>query len=229
MSLPMPMEPEDASSNDPKQIRASHEDRDLVAEALRVAAGDGRLSMDELDERLEAALTARTYAELVPLLADLPDEGSGTLAALRQGPAAAPAQPKDVVRAKRVGGSLKYTGPWLVPKLLELEVRGGSVVLDYSRATVVGPASEVNLRMRGGSARILVPPGYVVDAIGLSMRGGSVRDRSGTDDTSAPTVVHRITVTGEMVGGSLIVNPPRAERPQGEPRRRGLLRRLFGR
>ena len=40
------------------ELRASHEDRDRAVERLRVAAGDGRLSADELDERLEAALTA---------------------------------------------------------------------------------------------------------------------------------------------------------------------------
>ena len=47
------------------ELRASHEDRDRVAELLRVAAGDGRLTAEELDERLEKALTARTYAELL--------------------------------------------------------------------------------------------------------------------------------------------------------------------
>jgi Domain of unknown function (DUF1707) len=42
------------------ELRASHEDRDSVVELLRVAAGDGRLTPAELDERLELALTART-------------------------------------------------------------------------------------------------------------------------------------------------------------------------
>ena len=54
------------------ELRASHEDRDRVVELLRVAAGDGRLTADELDQRLEAALTARTQRELVVLTADLP-------------------------------------------------------------------------------------------------------------------------------------------------------------
>ena len=54
------------------ELRASHEDRDRVAELLRVAAGDGRLTAEELDERLEVALTARTYGELAALTTDLP-------------------------------------------------------------------------------------------------------------------------------------------------------------
>jgi hypothetical protein len=53
-------------------LRASDADRDGVAERLRAAATEGRLSTDELDERLSAALRARTYGELDPLLADLP-------------------------------------------------------------------------------------------------------------------------------------------------------------
>src|SRR5215472_17415029 len=76
-------------------LRASHEDRDRVVEQLRVAAGDGRLSSEELDERLELALSARTYAELVPLTADLPaSPGSGYSAAL---PAERSA-PKDLMK-----------------------------------------------------------------------------------------------------------------------------------
>ena len=54
------------------KLRVSYEDRDRVAEQLRVAAGDGRLSAEELDERLEIALTARTYAELARVTRDLP-------------------------------------------------------------------------------------------------------------------------------------------------------------
>ena len=45
-------------------------------EILRVAAGDGRLTAEELDQRLEAALTARTYAELAVLTTDLPAAGA---------------------------------------------------------------------------------------------------------------------------------------------------------
>ena len=55
------------------ELRASHDDRDRVVELLRVSAGDGRLTAEELDERLEQAMTARTYGELARLVADLPD------------------------------------------------------------------------------------------------------------------------------------------------------------
>jgi Domain of unknown function (DUF1707) len=64
------------------ELRASHEDRDRVVELLRVSAGDGRLTADELDERLELAMTARTYGELAKLVADLPAAGSVVSAAV---------------------------------------------------------------------------------------------------------------------------------------------------
>jgi hypothetical protein len=53
-------------------IRASDADRDAVADRLRRAAVEGRLESDELEERLHAALRARTYGELDGLLGDLP-------------------------------------------------------------------------------------------------------------------------------------------------------------
>jgi hypothetical protein len=51
--------------------RAAHADRDAVIELLRVAAGEGRIELAELDERLERAHAAKTYGELDGLVADL--------------------------------------------------------------------------------------------------------------------------------------------------------------
>jgi VIT1/CCC1 family predicted Fe2+/Mn2+ transporter len=54
------------------QLRASDSDRDAIVERLRKAAGEGRISSEELEERVDAALRARTYGELEWLIADLP-------------------------------------------------------------------------------------------------------------------------------------------------------------
>lgn len=56
-------------------LRASDQDREQVAERLRMAAAEGRLSADELDQRLDAAFRARTYGDLDGLLFDLPSPG----------------------------------------------------------------------------------------------------------------------------------------------------------
>ncbi len=65
-------------------VLASDRDREQVAERLRAAAAEGRLTAEELEQRLEAAFSARAEAELTPLVADLP------LAAGPPAPAPAP-------------------------------------------------------------------------------------------------------------------------------------------
>jgi uncharacterized protein DUF1707 len=56
-------------------LRASDADRDAVVDRLRDAAGEGRLEPDELEQRVDVALRARTYGDLDELLADLPGDG----------------------------------------------------------------------------------------------------------------------------------------------------------
>ncbi len=53
-------------------MRAADADRDRVAALLNTSYVDGRLSKDEYDARLETTLSARTYAELDQMVADLP-------------------------------------------------------------------------------------------------------------------------------------------------------------
>ena len=71
------------------RMRISDDDRHRVAELLREAAGDGRLDLTELDDRLGAAYAAKTYGDLVPITADLPTgldaPASGALAPQRHG------------------------------------------------------------------------------------------------------------------------------------------------
>jgi hypothetical protein len=56
------------------ELRIGDADRELVADRLRTAAGEGRLAPEELEERLEAAFGARTEGDLTPLVADLPPD-----------------------------------------------------------------------------------------------------------------------------------------------------------
>jgi hypothetical protein len=62
---------------DHPEIRASDAERERVATLLRRHAADGRLDVDELDERLQRAYAARTRSDLVALTADLPDVAPG--------------------------------------------------------------------------------------------------------------------------------------------------------
>jgi hypothetical protein len=184
------------------ELRASHADRDRVVEVLRVAAGDGRLSPDELDERLEAALTARTVRELTVLTADLPAGGSQT------GPVAtAAAAPKDVMRIRHRGGHARHVGQWVVPQRMEIQVTGGNVRLDFTEAVISSAALPIDVQLKGGNLIIITRPGVVVDAAELAMVGGRVRVQ--TASGPQPPEVLRVEVTGEIRGGNLRARGPR--------------------
>ena len=57
------------------ETRASDAERSLVVDALYAHAAAGRLTVEEMSERTEAAIAARTLGDLRPLLADLPQAG----------------------------------------------------------------------------------------------------------------------------------------------------------
>ena len=214
MSMPQP--------RDPRTLRVSHADRDRVVEILREAAGDGRLDAEELDERVEQALTARTFAQLEPLTEDLPVPPLAPPPVGSPGPApvftsgtAGPAAGGAVQDAGRVawavrGIPLRREGAWAVPRVIELDVHGGSARLDYTLARLPeGGASEIRVSVHGGSVRLTLPPGVAVDASGLSLHGGAVRDRSLRQADPSMPVTHVITVTGSVHGGSVRVQSSR--------------------
>jgi hypothetical protein len=60
---------------DPVHLRASDADRHQIAERLKAALDEGRLSLHEYDDRVKEAYAAQTYADLLPLTADLPKPG----------------------------------------------------------------------------------------------------------------------------------------------------------
>jgi hypothetical protein len=175
------------------ELRASHADRDRVVEQLRIAAGDGRLTAEELDERLEAALTARTYRELAVLTADLPPAGVS---------AAATAKPKDVLRMVHHGGNAVQVGRWVVPKRIEAVVTGGNVKLDFTEAVITTDTVQVDAVVRGGNLTIVTRPGVVVDTSEVAMVGGNVHNRPGSPQVPVALTVQ---VAGQLLGGNVRV------------------------
>ena len=137
-------------------LRASHVDRDRVVELLRVAAGDGRLTAEELDERLEAALTARTYGELAALTTDLPARPDCA-------PGAPVPEPEDLARIDCHGSSVTRDGRWLVPQRMQVRVTGGSVTLDFTEAVIVQPSLLIDADVSASRLTLVTKPGVVVD------------------------------------------------------------------
>src|SRR5450755_3391900 len=104
---------------DPRNMRASDADRERVANVLREAAGDGRLTMDELDERLDAVYAAKTYAELEPITHDLPGTGTDYVPAPSMTAAGSVrkygGEPTSHGAVAILGG-FSRKGAWVVPK-----------------------------------------------------------------------------------------------------------------
>jgi hypothetical protein len=183
-----------------RELRASYEDRDRVAEELRVAAGDGRLTADELDQRLEVALTARTYGELAALTADLPGVA-------KVEPAVPVVRPRQAARIDVGSASLKREGQWDVPQQLEVRVGSGKVVLDFTQVTVPHSHVEIDAEVRSGSLLIVTRPGVEVDTTDVSIRSGEVKVRSPWGSQVPATLL--IRVTGQVSSGSIAARPPR--------------------
>ena len=180
------------------ELRASHDDRDRVVEMLRVSAGDGRLTAEELDERLEQAMTARTYGELARLVADLPATGSAVSPAM-------PLKAKDVVRIDTRSGHVKRVDRWVVPQRMEVKVTSGQVLLDFTQAVITQPTLKLDVEVRSGHIRLLTRPGIVVDADEVAIRSGHVRVKAPWG-SEVPVQLH-VEVTGTVGSGHLVARP----------------------
>jgi hypothetical protein len=173
---------------------------------LRVAAGDGRLTADELDERIEGALAARTYGELAALTADLPAPR-----------AAAPvAEPRKVLRIERYGANAVRDGSWVVPERIEMRVTGGNVTLDFTEAVIALPSLEIDAVVTGGNLTLITIPGIVVNTDDVALAGGRVAVRESPESPESPEppvpVLLNVNVSGNLVGGNIRVRrakPPR--------------------
>ncbi|MEZ0114393.1 hypothetical protein ABH920_008427 [Catenulispora sp. EB89] len=170
------------------EMRASHEDRDIVVDRLRVAAGDGRIDGDELDQRIEAAMTARTYGELDKLIKDLPSSAQPV----------SPARRTEAEASQNITishGNTHKLGAWLVPRRLNVAVRHGNVLLDFTQAVFSGAREvELALDLRHANLRIIVPPGTALDTSGLATRHANV----GQPDLgpAGPEAI-RLTISGQ--------------------------------
>ncbi|MGY6019994.1 DUF1707 SHOCT-like domain-containing protein [Streptomyces spinosirectus] len=188
----------------PPELRASHADRDRTVDVLRIAAGDGLLTADELDERLEAALSARTLSELAVLTVDLP-----AVSIAADGTAAEVAEVKDVVRIEQVfSGAIERTGRWVLPRRLELAVTWCDVTLDLTEAVITQDTLRIDVAMAGKSLTLITRPGIEVDVDGLALVHCKLRHRRMGTPPDTPTTL-RVELVGQKVHGKVVVRPPR--------------------
>jgi hypothetical protein len=102
---------DEATWSGPNRLRTSDAEREQVATVLRAAMTEGRLTLEEGEERLGAVYAAKFRDELLPLTADLPDHGRRALAETPEAVAAT----RRAVRAHAgfvVAVGLILTGLW---------------------------------------------------------------------------------------------------------------------
>jgi ketosteroid isomerase-like protein len=145
----------------PPATRASDAEREATVARLRTAAGEGRLGLDELAERLDAAFAAVTRAELEPLTADLPAE-------------AAPARARNARRwVVGIMGGGTQRGRWSIAERCTVVNVMGGADLDLTDAAVAGAETEILVFSLMGGSNIVVPPGVHVELAGFALMGGN--------------------------------------------------------
>ncbi len=177
-------------------LRASDAEREQAVDRLKVAATEGRLTLEELADRTEAAYGAAARGELERIVADLPT---------------APATTATPAKARRnfvgIMGGDSIRGPIrLAERSTIVNVMGG-VDLDLSKATIEG--GELTLRIFSimGGSTIRVPPGVHVERSGFSLMGGdNVELPNSTPPPDAPTIhIHSYN----LMGGNNVRPPKR--------------------
>ena len=150
-------------------LRAADADRDAVVERLQAAASEGRLDLEEFEERMTAAYRARTFGELAPLTADLPQN--------------APDGPPEIT-LHATGSSVTRRGAWVVPRRIVVKGNFGTTKLDLTQARLLSDEVEVAIDAGAGTVVIIVPPDTRVDASGLRTSFGSTNIRTDTTPES---------------------------------------------
>ncbi|MBM7798638.1 hypothetical protein JOE57_001559 [Microlunatus panaciterrae] len=185
---------------DSGSLRASDADRDQVAGVLHAAYAEGRITRDEHDERMSALLSARTFAELEALTADL------VATSPRSAPTMAPDSGLDEPdRLTAVLSDVKRVGRWRMRRLTIAHAFMASVRLDLTEATLDAPVLEISGTTFLGSLVLRVPPGTTIRDESTKVLGGSSIKGIGDPDPSRPTIV----ITGINILGDVKVRGPK--------------------
>jgi hypothetical protein len=200
--------------HDPSRMRISDDDRHKVAEVLREAAGEGRIDLDELDERLEATWAAKTYGDLVPITADLPVVAPQSSSAVRRtGPTMVPGRDSEVVLA--LMGGVDRGGDWVVPRHLSALALMGGINLDLRGARFSGREIVMTVNAIMGGADIVVGPDVDVKMEGIGIMGGFAGPSGRVPFEPGPgTVTLRVRGLALMGGVNVHRRPPSSEDPR---------------
>ena len=203
----------------PPELRASDADRERTADRLRHAAGEGRLDVHELDERLDLAYAARTGSELAALTADVVPAG---------GRATTVPRPSSVPQVRRGDGDAHWilsimggatrAGRWRLGRSTTcLNVMGGSE-LDLSQVELDDETVSLHVVSFWGGAEINVPDGLNVEISEVSIMGANdVELGDGEPNPGGPTL--RLNLISLMGGTTVYRGRKRSARQRRRERK----------
>ena len=208
-------------------MRASDADRNGYVGHLQDAFAEGRLTHGEYEDRMGAAYEAVTYADLYPLLADLPvaqdqipgppipnEAPSQALASRARGRGVDRVVSVDAAPALAIFSETRRSGRWVVPQTQNSVAVFGSVSLDLRQAMLESAEVQIKAVAIFGEVKIKVPADIDVDVNGVGVFGEFAR-REKTQEP-APAGAARVKVTGVALFGSVKVTivPPLVPGPE---------------
>jgi hypothetical protein len=184
--------------NPNSRLRASDADREQAAAVINSALAEGRLSVPEHSERLDKIYQAKTQAEIVPLIDDLPVQGTAVMSAPRGDLAPATGRHQLIIA---IFGGASRKGQWHVePNMTAVTIFGGASI-DFRDVQL--PAQEIRLHASClfGGIDITVPPEMRVVDSGFALFGGRDVGSGGAEsnDPNAPVLrLSGITLFGGL-------------------------------
>jgi hypothetical protein len=195
-------------------LRVSDADREQVTERLREAAGQGRITLDELDTRIDATYAAKTYGELEVVTRDLPVAGSSAAMAI-SGSGAFPAERIGGTPSRRLSLAImsgaRRKGTWVVPPVYTAVAFLGGVEMDLREARFSQREVKIRAYSLLGGVDIVVPDDIEVDVEGIGIMGGFDHRGSNAGPPGSP----RLRVTGfAFLGGVNVKRKSKKKRQQ---------------
>jgi Domain of unknown function (DUF1707)/Cell wall-active antibiotics response 4TMS YvqF len=171
--------------------RASDSEREETVARLREAAAEGRLTVEELDERIDAAYAATTRAELEPLTADLPE---GLPPSRRVEPGGGTSFLIGLL------GAGDRRGRWRVAERVTVVNVLGGADLDLREATLAAPEVTIRVFSLMGGSDIIVPDDVHVELSSFALLGGDDLKVDRPEPPPGAPVVHVKSIS--ILGGT---------------------------
>lgn len=196
-------------------MRASDADRERVARVLHDALGEGRITIDELEQRLDTVYAAKTFADLAPVTSDLPTqphlptEGEHTTAHVATGPDARIGGHAGSPVSIAVMSGASRKGSWVLPRQHNSLALMGGVEIDLRQARFAERQCTITAVAIMGGIDITVPDDVIVEVNGFGLMGAFEETDKGGPDTPPPTAP-RVKITGlALMGGVEVTRKPR--------------------